>query len=138
MRESSELIKVHQNGQSYTNIEDIEYEPDDSVHKKLLDSNTYGKTGTILGSSINLSNSNIGIGTIGLAFGLVQSGWFLGGLLFVFCHFLNHITMYMMMEVASTMEISTYAIVCNKCGVPVLQIISDYSMIINKLLSVTA
>ena len=73
--------------------------------------------------------------TIGLAFGLSQSGWLLGIILFAMAHCINHLTMYMMMEIAQTMPIASYAIVCTKCKVPILQIISDYSMVLNKLLS---
>eukprot|EP01083_Nonionella_stella_P271103 918390_1 len=98
----------------------------------------YIKTATVLSSSINLANVNIGVGTVGLAFGISQSGWLLGIVLFVLCHSLNHITMYFMMEIACTMPVSTYAIVCNRCRVPILQIISDWSMICNKLLSCSA
>ena len=155
MKETSELIKLGDTAPEYTKFTepsqdgvatttgDASYRSEASSREDVLyqaftektPPPIYVKQGTIWSSSVNLSNSNIGIGTVGLAFGIKESGWLLGIILFIICHFINHITMYMMMEVAQTMHISSYAIVCNKCKVPVLQIISDYSMVINKLLS---
>lgn len=129
----------HQNYSSATMEEDVAsynlFQVTAGIDEGTETEQVYVRKGTIWSSSVNLSNSNIGIGTIGLAYGIKESGWFLGILLFVLCHFLNHITMYMMMEVARQCKVASYAIVCNKCQVPVLQIVSDYSMVINKLLS---
>eukprot|EP01084_Bolivina_argentea_P247721 414416_1 len=93
------------------------------------------RTATILSSSLNLINCNLGIGSVGLSYAVLQSGWILAIIFFIIFHFINHITMYMMMEIGRTMPISSYAIVCSKCKVSWLYILSEYSLIIELILA---
>eukprot|EP01084_Bolivina_argentea_P115045 204679_1 len=145
MKQQSELIKLASPNTTikYTQLHELSSEQHNTTdvdgNVTLIEDETayikYNKRGTILSSSINFCNSLIGIGTIGLAYGLSQSGLIIGIIIFIICHTLNHITVYFMMEIASTTNISTYAIICNKCKVPLLQVVSDYSIAFNNLLS---
>ena len=138
---NGEISGTHSNdgvngGTKHTKLSSFLVSDEEPLLKDKSTQKRYHQSG-IYSLAIVFSNVNIGIGTIGLAYGISKSGWLLAIILFILCHSINHFTVFIMMEVASTMDVASYAIVCNKCGVPWLQIISDYSMVINKTLSCT-
>lgn len=110
----------------------------DFSSKTNKDKNNELRDGTIFSSSVNLINANVGIGTVGLAFGILNSGWILAIIFFIIFHFINHFTVFVMMEIGSTMNIASYAIVCSQCKVEWLYIISEYCLVIELLLSCTS
>ena len=99
--------------------------------------NKYRK-GTIFGATMNLINANIGIGTIGLGYGVLQSGWVLAIIFFAIFHTINHFTIYFMLEIGSYFDTCSYAIVCSKYNIIKIQMLNEWSLLCELLLSCTS
>ena len=100
---------------------------------------SYQRKGTVLSSSINICNANIGTGILGLAFGVATVGWLSGIILLIIFGFINGMSFNLLMSMGRAIKNSksSWALV-SQHTLPKLQIWIDLGLIFARYLIGTA